>query len=99
MIVGPIRQEILSGIREPLLFDRLRERLAGIDCIAIGIDDYDEAARFYNQLRVRGIAGGAVDLTLCAVAHRLRIPIFTTDRDFERHARHLPIVLHEPAVG
>ncbi|MBY0279736.1 PIN domain-containing protein [Candidatus Binatia bacterium] len=94
-IVGPIRHEILSGVRDVAVFERLRDHLAGFDCIAIGIDDDDEAARFFDILRARGVAGGAVDLVLCAVAHRREIPIFTTDRDFERSARHLPISLHE----
>ena len=94
-IVGPIRQELLSGVREANVFERLREHLAGFDCIAIGIDDYDEAARFHNRLRARGVAGSATDLLLCAVAHRTGIPIFTTDRDFQRYARHLPVALHE----
>lgn len=93
-IIGPIRQELLSGVKDESDFDRLRERLGGIDCIDIRIDDYDQAARFYNQLRSNGIAGSTVDLIICAVAHRYRLPIFTTDRDFERYARHLPIRLH-----
>ncbi len=94
-IVGPVRQEILSGVRDPGTFNRLKEGLAGIDCISIGIDDYDQAAHFYNELRALGVAGGSVDLLICAVAHRLAIPIFTTDRDFDRYARHLEIQLHQ----
>jgi len=94
-IVGPVRQEILSGVRDADLFERLRDHLAGFDCIAIDIDDYDQAAHFYNVLRTGGVAGGAIDLLLCAVAHRWKIPIFTMDRDFDRYARHLPITLHD----
>ncbi len=93
-IIGPIRQEILSGVRETSLFQTLQERLAGIDCLAIGIDDYDEAARFYNHLRSRGVTGGSVDLVICAVGYRTDCPIFTTDRDFDLYARHLPLRLH-----
>lgn len=96
-IVGPVRQELLSGVREEDVFERLRDHLAGFDSIAIGIDDYDEAAGFYNRLRARGVAGSAIDLLLCAVAHRRGIPIFTTDGDFPRYARHLPVTLHEVA--
>jgi predicted nucleic acid-binding protein len=93
-IVGPVRQELLSGVRNANVFERLRDHLAGFDCIAIGIDDYDEAARFYNRLRGRGVAGSAIDLLLCAVAHRRQMAIFTADSDFQRYARHLPITLH-----
>ena len=98
-IIGPIRQGILSGVKEPESFESLREHLAGIDCIAIGLEDYDEAARFYNQLRSHGVAGSAIDLILCAIAHRTRMPIFTTDRDFERYVRHLLVELHEVRGG
>jgi len=97
VIVGPIRQELLSGVRDTEMFERLQGHLAGFDCLAIGIADYDEAARFYNHLRARGVAGGAIDLLLCAVAHRTESPIFTTDGDFARYARHLPVSLHRPS--
>ncbi len=95
-IIGPIRQELLSGVRDPNVFERLRVHLAGFDCIQVDLDDHDQAARFYNTLRSNGVAGGAVDLVLCAVASRNDIPIFTTDRDFDRYARHLPVSLHQP---
>ena len=94
-IIGPVRQEVLSGVRSTEVFDRLRHHLAGFDCIEVGLDDYDQAARFYNTLRSSGVAGGGVDLLICAVASRAGVPIFTTDRDFRRYADHLPIRLHE----
>jgi predicted nucleic acid-binding protein len=53
-----------------------------------------EAARFFNTRRRQGIAGSPVDLLVCAVAARNDFPIFTTDRDFDRYARHLPVRLH-----
>lgn len=95
-IIGPIRQEALSGIRATDVFERLRLHLAGFDCIEIGLDDYDRAAHFYNTLQSAGVAGSAIDLLICAVASRADVPIFTTDRDFRRYAERLPIRLHEP---
>jgi predicted nucleic acid-binding protein len=95
-IIGPIRQEILSGVRHEADFARPRERLAGVDCIDIRLDDYDQAAQFYNELRGHGLARSSINLLICAVAHRFSVPIFTTDRDFTRYARHLPISLHRP---
>lgn len=96
-ILGLIRQEVLSGVRAPEMFDRLQHHLAGFDCIEIRIDDHDQAARFYNTLRAGGVAGSAVDVLICAVASRVGIPIFTTDDHFSRYAKHLPIRLHEPS--
>jgi hypothetical protein len=34
-------------------------------------------------------------MLICAMAHRLGLPIFTTDPDFSGYAKHLPIRLHE----
>jgi predicted nucleic acid-binding protein len=95
-LVGPIRQEILSGIRDPEAFDALRDRLSAFRYLEIAPLDYDRAAIGYNTCRARGIVGGGVDFLLCAVAERLRVAIFTTDPDFSAYARHLPIRLHRP---
>lgn len=94
VVAGPIRQEILSGIRSPEQFERIRERLSGLVCPGVRIKDHDQAAVFYNHLRSVGTTGGAIDLLICAIAYGHNFAIFTTDRDFERHARHLPIRLH-----
>ncbi len=92
-VVGPVRQEILSGIRSEQDFDRLRDRLADFPDIPILTADYEQAARFYNACRARGVAGGGVDLLICAVANRLGLKIFTTDPDFATYARYVPLKL------
>jgi predicted nucleic acid-binding protein len=95
-VMGPIRQEILSGVRLEQDFVRLRERLADYDDIPILTADYEQAARFFNICRARGVTGGGVDLLICAVAHRLDLPIFTTDPDFGTYSKHVPVKLHKP---
>jgi predicted nucleic acid-binding protein len=93
-ILGPIRQEILAGVRDANQFLRLRHRLDAIPNTAIVDDDYVQAALFYSRCRAKGVAGSAVDLLICAVAARLELPIFTADQDFARYAKLLPIALH-----
>ena len=93
-LTGVIRQELLSGIRDEPAFERLRGRLRHFDDEALTADDYEEAARHYNVCRSAGVAGSAIDFLLCAIASRRDLAIFTTDRDFERYAKHLPIRLH-----
>ena len=93
-LIGPIRQELLSGIRSGKHFDRLREHLADFDDIALSSEDYEQAARFFNSCRAKGITGGPVDLLICAAAHRMRLAVFTTDPDFALYARHVPLRLH-----
>ncbi|MGH9549894.1 MAG: PIN domain-containing protein [Terriglobales bacterium] len=47
-----------------------------------------------NTCRARGIAGSAIDFLICAVAHLRQWEVFTTDRDFARYSKVLPIRLH-----
>src|ERR1700677_2816653 len=93
-MVGAIRQELLSGIRDDERFRRLRNYLRAFDEPNIGALDYEEAARMHNACRMRGIAGSAIDFLICAVAERRDWHIFTTDRDFERYGRVLELKLY-----
>src|SRR5882762_5170303 len=81
-IIGPIRQELLSGIRERAHFDRLRDHLRVFSDTDITLDDYEAAASFHNQCRARGIQGSNTDFLICAIASRKEFSIFTTDVDF-----------------
>jgi predicted nucleic acid-binding protein len=95
-LAGPVRQELLSGVRDEAAFRLLAGRLSAFVHLDPCLADYDQAAVFFNRCRGAGVVGRAIDMLLCAVAHRHAVPIFTTDRDFERYARHLPIRLHAP---
>jgi predicted nucleic acid-binding protein len=98
-VIGPIRQELLSGIREDKRFDDLQSRLAVFPDLPITTDDYVTAARFFNLCRRKGIQGSNTDFLICAVAVRHRLAIFTTDKDFTLFAAHLPIMLHRSGAG
>jgi predicted nucleic acid-binding protein len=97
-ILGPIRQELLSGIREDSPFRRLRTQLRAFDEPPIEVTDYEEAASMNNRCRARGIAGSAIDFLICAVALRRAWLIFTTDRDFQHYASVLPLRLFAASV-
>lgn len=99
ILIGPVRQELLSGVRDEQSFQLLRSRLDAFADEPIGTIDYIEAARCCNICRAAGVAGSAIDYLICAVALRLGVPVFTTDKDFERYSRHLPFKLHQPRVG
>jgi hypothetical protein len=94
VLMGPIRQEVLSGIREDTVFTALQVRLSAFRSLEVVPGDYDQAARFFNVCRSRGIAGTSVDMLICAAAFRFGASIFTTDPDFPLYARHVPIRLH-----
>jgi len=93
-IMGAVRQELLSGIRQTGQFDRLRLYLRAFDDPALEIHDFEEAAEMHNRCRARGIAGSAVDFLICAVAQRRDWQVFTTDADFERYQTALSIKLY-----
>ena len=92
-IIGPIRQELLSGIRDEVTFARLRSRLAIFPDEPILPDDYVTAARFFNACRRHGVQGSHTDFLICAVASRNAWPILTMDQDFTHYARHVPVTL------
>lgn len=93
-MIGPIRQELLSGVKETGQFERLREHLRSFPDTEITSDDYEQAASFFNRCRAKGIQGSNTDYLICAVAVRNEFSIFTTDEDFTHFARVLPIELH-----
>jgi predicted nucleic acid-binding protein len=93
-MLGPIRQELLSGIREEAQFRKLRDYLQAFPEQPLEAADYEEAAHMNNRCRTRGIAGSAVDFLICAAAHRRSWAILTTDRDFQNYASVLPVRLH-----
>ena len=93
-MIGPIRQEILSGIRSESQFRKLRKHLEGFPNLPIYTEDYVTAARFFNLCRSKGIQGSNTDFLICAVAARNRFSIYTTDNDFELFTKHIQIVLH-----
>ena len=93
---GPVRQGILSGVRSPSDFRKLHERLASFPDLPLATEDYVKAAEFFNTCRSNGVQGSNTDFLLCAVSWRTRFPIFTTDKDFEATAGHLPVFLFLP---
>lgn len=95
-IIGPIRQDLLSGLSNLDQYLHLKERLFAFEDLPIISHDYELAADFFNQCRQKGIQGSHIDFLICAVTHRYNIPIFTTDKDFERYSKHISITLYSP---
>lgn len=94
-MIGPIRQEILSGIRSESQFKKLRKHLESFPDFPILTEDYVTAAQFFNRCRSKGIQGSNTDFLICAVAFRNKFSIYTTDKDFELFSKHIQIVLHK----
>ncbi len=95
VMLGAVRQELLSGIREKAQFELLKERLRAFPDAALDEEDYERAAEMFNQCRERGIRGSNTDFLLCAVAQRRQLSIFTRDNDFRSYGKVLKFALHE----
>jgi predicted nucleic acid-binding protein len=95
VMIGPVRQELLSGISNSKAFEDLKIRLEYFDDLPITTSDYETAAEYFNLCRSHGIQGAHTDFLICAVAANNNLLIFTTDKDFEYYAKHLPIRIYE----
>jgi predicted nucleic acid-binding protein len=95
-MLGPVRQELLSGIRSRAQFTTLQNRLRAFPDLELKTADYERAAGFFNTCRAQGVQGSNTDFLLCAVANRLEIPILTTDADFKLFQQHIQVDLHRP---
>jgi predicted nucleic acid-binding protein len=94
--MGPVRQELLSGIRSPTQYRRLRDHLRAFPDLPLPTVDYERAAEHFTSSRGRGVQASNTDFLICAVAEHHDLPIFTTDDDFTRFAELLPVRLHRP---
>ena len=95
-IIGPIRQEILSGIKDQKQFDLLKNRLRAFPDIHLQEEIFERAAEIFNACRKAGIQGSNTDFLICSAAEQHDVAIFTTDQDFRRYQKYRKFVLHEP---
>jgi predicted nucleic acid-binding protein len=95
VIIGPIRQEILSGISRETQFETLKEYLSPFEDITLNSNHFIRAAEFSNICMKKGVQGSTTDFLICSVAYLEKLNIFTTDLDFKNYKKHLPIELFE----
>ena len=93
-MIGPIRQELLSGINEQSRFEKLRTALEAFRDETIDTLDYEAAARCYNLCRSRGAECGPVDILICAVAVQRKCSVLANDALMNRCLQ--IVVAHRP---
>jgi predicted nucleic acid-binding protein len=96
MLIGPVRQELLCGIKDPVQFERLRSALAAFPDETLTTQDYECAAEFFNSCRAQGLQGSNTDFLICAVAAQRKLPIFSLDQDFTHFQKCVPLELFAP---
>jgi predicted nucleic acid-binding protein len=95
-IIGLIRQELLSGIRDTAQFTKLREVLRAFPDEPVHTADYEAASEAGNQCRKKSVAVSVSDMLMCAISMSRDWPVYSSDPDFARYARILPLRLHAP---
>ena len=95
-MIGLIRQELLSGIKTTEQYEKLRVHLRSFPDEVVDTSDYEEAAKFGNRCRTKGVAASIVEILLCAIAIKRQWAILATDPDFSSYARVLPLRIHTP---
>ena len=92
-MIGPIRQEILSGVKSKEQFETLKAYLSPFPDLPLQKEDYELAAEYFNINRQKGIQGSNTDFLICAVSSRYQLPIFTIDKDFILFRKNIPVIL------
>jgi predicted nucleic acid-binding protein len=95
-LIGLVRQELLSGIKTPAQFEKLRAALRAFPDEPIDTSDYEAAAKHSNECRSKGVVVSVVDILICSIALSRSWSVFTTDPDFENYAMILRVSLHSP---
>jgi predicted nucleic acid-binding protein len=95
-MIGPVRQELLSGIKTEAQYEKLRVALQVFPDESLHTAEYESAAKASNDCRTKGVVVSPVDVLICATALAREWNIFTTDPDFRNYAKILPIRLHKP---
>ena len=93
-IIGPIRQEVLSGYSEHAKYVKLRSKLAYFPNETIIDSEYEAAAEYSNLCRRHGVQGSHTDFLICAVCSRGPFVLYTTDKDFGLFSKYIPFHLH-----
>src|ERR1700743_245882 len=67
-IIGPIRQELLSGVKSEKQYQELKAKLSAFDDEELCTHDYENAAAAANRCTTAGVATTSIDVLICAVA-------------------------------
>ena len=95
VLLGPVRQEVLSGIKHRDQFERLRERLAAFPDLELTSRDFETAAELCNLCIAKGVQAAHTDFLIAAAAITRGYAVLSADRDFENIERIVPVRTYE----
>jgi predicted nucleic acid-binding protein len=91
VLLGPVRQEVLSGIKHREQFERLRERLAAFPDLELMTRDFETAAELCNLCIAKGVQASHTDFLIAAAAIIRGYEVLSADQDFKNIARIVPV--------
>jgi predicted nucleic acid-binding protein len=91
VLLGPVRQEVLSGIKHREQFERLRERLAAFPDLELKTRDFETAAELCNLCISKGVQASHTDFLIAAAAINRGYAVLSADQDFKNIARIVPV--------
>lgn len=94
-MIGPIRQELLAGIKDRQQFARLSGYLNAFPDEVLVQRDYERAALCFNKCRSKAAQGSHIDFLICSVAIGNQWSILTDDPDFTMYSKHVSINLEK----
>ena len=91
VMIGPVRQEVLSGIKEKKKFETIRQLLKAFPSQPMDDSIYELAASFFNICRSKGIQGSHTDFLICACSVSWKVRILSKDQDYDQYAKCIPV--------
>jgi predicted nucleic acid-binding protein len=91
VLTGVVLQEVLQGLLDGPVKERLTEQLSKLSLLVPYRDDHLGAAEVFTTCRRHGVQLGTVDALLAAMCLRRELVLLTTDADFADAARHVDL--------
>ncbi len=82
-LLGILLQEILQGIRDDKMVEKVADELRAFDLLPLNREVYQSAAELQRRCRAKGVVAGTIDCLIAATAEHHDCFLLTRDRDFE----------------
>jgi len=92
-IPGIVKQELLSCVSDPIMFEKLRVRTQGFELLLADESTHVAAAEIANACLRGGVTPATVDCLIAATAIQAGARLLTVDPDFGFIAKHCALEL------
>ncbi|MBW2525511.1 MAG: PIN domain-containing protein [Deltaproteobacteria bacterium] len=96
LTTGLVLQELLQGFAGPKARRSILDRFRHLPMLTPTREDHVRAAELRNRCRRKGVQVGTIDALIAQLCVHHELKLLTTDHDFFRLARIVPIQLAKP---